>query len=450
MASQEDIKLLCKSECIKRYKGLQELLESFIDKKQPIYLEDIQELKKDKESYNTIRYSFEELRKEASSEWINVGFVDAGKIICDLCGSSNLKLNFKIKNQINNNEMIIGSSCIEKFPNINSGKISMKKHKDRANKIHRSNYINEIYPNIVDRLNDWKNCYSSFPILLNEDLNFRFINLLKDSDKFYNDFIDGKILYKDINLFQNYINEFNKLKKEVDYFLEKNEQNIYVCDTNIKNWINKNVRYKDELIDSIRKNNAIIDENTSKYIYSIDFIKRFEKNIEIAFGVFGFFLESLTQEKGIVIGYKLDRNNIIKLNIKLSEFMRKFNFICFETEKIISKEDIISEFNIYMEDNNINNFTDEINSNLEDTKYYVEANGRYLRFIRSKKNQIDEKYKEKNSQYTEIDIKNFFNIIKKELLNENKYTKKIILDTISKFKNWLDLNSIRYAMYNNN
>lgn len=449
MASQEDIKLLCKSECIKRYKGLQKLLESFVDKKQPIYLDDIQQLKKDKESYNTIRYSFEELRKEASSEWINVGFIDAGKIICDLCGSSNLKLNFKIKNQINNNEMIIGSSCIEKFPNINSGKISMKKHKDRANKINRSNYINDIYPNIVDMLNAWKGYYSSFPILLNGYLNSDFINLLKDSDKFYNDFIDGKIPHKDVKCFQNYINTFNKLRKEANYFLERNKQNIYVCDTKIENWINKNVIQKDKLIENIRKNDGIIDENISKNIYSIDFIKRFEKNIESEFEIFGFFLESLTQEKGMTIGYKVTRNNIIKLNINLSEFMKKFNFICFETEKVLSKEDIISEFNIYMEENNINNFIDEINSDLEDTIYYVEVNGRYLRFIRNKKNQTYQKYKEKNSQYTEIDIKNFFNIIKKELLNENKYTKKIILNTINKFKNWLDLNSIRYAMYNN-
>lgn len=446
LASQEDIKLLSKSECIKRYKCLYELFKSFIPKKSPIYLEDTEILKKDKQSYNTIRYSFKELVEEASSEWVNVGCVDTKKIVCDLCGSSNLKFNFKIKNQINNNEMIIGSSCIEKFPNINSGNVNMKEHKSRANKIYRSNYINEIYPNIVDMINSWKNFYSSFPILLNEELNSKFTNLLKDSDAFYNDFINGKILQKDAYNFKNYIDEFNLLKKEANYFLDEKKDNIYICDRKIVNWISQNIKDKEKLIDIIRKNDGLIDENTSKYIYSIDFIRRFQKNIESEFGKFNFYIESLNKENGIVISYKVSRNNIIKLSMRLSGFMKKFNFICFDSDKCISKEKIIAEFGFYIENDNINNLIYEINLNLEDTKYYVEANGKYLRFIRNKK--YEDKYNKHTEQYTEIDINKFFDIIKNELLNQNKNIRKIILNKIHKFKNWIDADFIKHAMRN--
>ncbi|MGM0149231.1 hypothetical protein IGJ77_003044 [Enterococcus sp. AZ147] len=54
---------------------------------------------------------------KAKTEWIYVGLEDTetAESTCELCEQENLRYEYTIKNKYNFNEMIVGSSCIEKF-----------------------------------------------------------------------------------------------------------------------------------------------------------------------------------------------------------------------------------------------------------------------------------------------------------------------------------------------
>ena len=53
----------------------------------------------------------------AKKEWVYVGLIDneEADFDCQLCGHKEIRYEYTIKNKINQNEMIVGSSCILKF-----------------------------------------------------------------------------------------------------------------------------------------------------------------------------------------------------------------------------------------------------------------------------------------------------------------------------------------------
>lgn len=53
----------------------------------------------------------------AKQEWIYVGLTDNedANFTCELCGHPEIRYEYTIKNKLNQNEMIVGSSCILKF-----------------------------------------------------------------------------------------------------------------------------------------------------------------------------------------------------------------------------------------------------------------------------------------------------------------------------------------------
>ena len=59
---------------------------------------------------------------EALSEWFFTGLVlkyDGEEIECELCEHPDLAHHFEIRNNYNNNRLLVGSSCILKFTEIN-------------------------------------------------------------------------------------------------------------------------------------------------------------------------------------------------------------------------------------------------------------------------------------------------------------------------------------------
>lgn len=55
--------------------------------------------------------------KNARHEWVYAGLEDneVCDMECELCGHEDIRYEFTIKNKLNSNELIVGSSCIEKF-----------------------------------------------------------------------------------------------------------------------------------------------------------------------------------------------------------------------------------------------------------------------------------------------------------------------------------------------
>ncbi len=54
---------------------------------------------------------------KARQEWIYLGLEDneTCDMDCELCDHEEIRYEYRIQNQLNSNEMVVGSSCIEKF-----------------------------------------------------------------------------------------------------------------------------------------------------------------------------------------------------------------------------------------------------------------------------------------------------------------------------------------------
>mgnify|MGYP001038742258 CR=1 FL=1 len=431
IATQEQIRLLCKSENVKEYKNLLEVLLNFKEKECPIYDYDIEHLKlEDNEIYGTLYYGFKELLKESSSEWVQTGFKDFTQKICDLCGNTRLKYNFGIKNMKNQEEMIIGSKCIDKFPDINKAGINIKSEISKAKKIDRIIKFNNRYEKASEMLENWKMFYFDIPMLLNRDLDNRFAKLIKNSNKFYEEFINGNIAIKKLEEFQSYIYEFEKLENEVNEFCENYKDNKYICDKRVINWIK--MKNKNNLKNKIINNNGLISKETAKVIYCIDFINRFYDDIKKVFNDNGFEVEVFNEDFGVLISYKLLNKYCLRFMLSLKEFAQKFSMIYFENGEILNKSYIFSNFRIYTESNNLEEFVivlKDINSN---KSYNI------------KNEKIDETVtnyiivENANNEYTKIDVKYLYSSLNSIFSKNNSEANKITMNYLESLSNWKD------------
>ncbi|MEF9991281.1 MAG: hypothetical protein RR835_02255 [Peptostreptococcaceae bacterium] len=453
--NQEDINILYRSECIKRYKLLSELIKKYKIDKKPIYQEDIEFLiKTNKDTFNTIKYGHEEILKEAINEWTYVGFVDSTNRICHLCGSSKLKENFKIVNGINKNEMFIGSTCKSKFRVILPDRKEEQKEQKEIKTIKRIKYINAFYENYLNKnnlkdlkdiLGCFKSFYSEFPIILPYSLDNAIVNLLKDSENFYNLFINGKIKYEDVSKFDKFLEQFNYLKTKSDEFLNKNKSNKFICDKSITKWIDKTYPfYKNEIKNKIKDNNGYIPKSQANKIYSYNFLKKFEAEINTYFKKNNFKFHEITENQ-IIISYINKEKFEIDLRLSLKDFSTKFSNILYNdfkhlpsmstlNDNLSSENYIISQFNLLWTEENLNDYFYLLNNyRLNGTQYYIQPiyiNGRLSKSVRIEKN---------NKFFIEVSDPIFISLLKSYINKDRGLTKEGISIYLSSKKNWKNI-----------
>ena len=119
-------------------------------------------------------------------------------------------------------------------------------------------------------LENWKKFYFNLPMLLNRELENRFQKLIKNSNQFYEDFINGNLATKKLEEFQPYIYEFEKLENSVKEFYDNYKDNKYICDKKVINWIK--MKNKSNLRNKIINNNGFVSNDIAKEIYCIDFM----------------------------------------------------------------------------------------------------------------------------------------------------------------------------------
>lgn len=431
LVTQEQISLLVNSECIKRYKNLPELLKDFKLKRKPIYKDDIEGLKEtDSKLYSVLVYGFGELITEGAREWVQLGFIDTDNSTCELCGNTRLEYNFKIQNALNNKEMIVGSSCIDKFPKLNSNGVNIKKEKNARKRIDRIHIINSRYDNIRDILDSWKMFYKELPTLLPKDLDTRFKTLLYTSESFYNDFIGGKIPVKRLDEFNSFITEFSDLKFKSEYFYDANKSNRFLVNRPLINWLDRN-KLK-QLKTSIINKGGLIDSETAKEIYSLEFVNRFNSEIANLFETHNFEVVLIT-ESMIIVSYKTVESITIKLHISLKEFMRSlFGTILNYTP--ISDKEILDRLVILWDENNVGNMITIVNKILRNSEYYFKKNykeGVFDIFI------IVEKSR---TEFTELKGTVILKSIKGVIINDKSESKILIEEVLSKINNWKNIN----------
>lgn len=431
LVTKEQINLLVNSECIKRYPNLYTLLKYYKSINKPIYLSDIKHLKSsDNETFSILAYSFKEIVEEGSKEWKQGGFVGTDYNNCQLCGSNKLNLNYKVSNIVNQNQMIIGSRCITKFPSINTNNININDEVKRAKKIDRINKLNNRYENILDIIQSWRTFYIEFPILLPKHFDDSFTNLYIKSEDFYNKFIDSKLNLCDIEIFDTYISEFSTLKSNVEQFYINNKLNRYICDTPIIRWIDrqKNSNY---IKNKIITNNGVINNSIAKEIYSLDFINKFKTEISEYFNSSGFEVSEITEDL-ILLKYKTYENIKIDLALSLKEFTLRFSDIFFNKLKNSKSSFIINNFKFLWTLDNLENYIYILNKRIKSTGYSLSTvfrQDRHINLVRI----------ENDKQFLELNGKKFLDIIKIYLDKEPTFIKRNLSIYLSSERNWKDI-----------
>lgn len=438
--TREEISILFKSESTKAHQGLLQLLSKFVQRKKTIKLKDIHNLyNSDFNLYSILVQGKKALLEETMKEWSYAGYYESNNKQCQLCGNKQLKDNYRIINKINGNVMLIGSQCRNKFDRFKPDSDTLKKEKREISKVKKIRLINEIYKDYVQKnnllsveelLDTYKIFYRDFPIILPISIDKKLVDLLKNSEKFYEDFIHGRMKDKEASKLGNLILEFENVKIKAQDFYNKHCNNLFLCDSNITRWIESNCKNYNDIKRSIKMNGGIINRYIAQSIYCFDFIKKFENKISIYFEKNGFKLTNIDRES-ITVCYKTIEGFDVDLIISHKTFVKNFSQVLFEDINSSDANKIISKFDIVWEEDNLERYFFTINNyRIENTPYRIyilEKKGRLMKGIRVEKK---EKY------FIDIYDKNFINLLKSYVNKDENVTKENIVTYFNGKNNW--------------
>lgn len=446
---KEHINLSIYSDYIKEYPKLLDLFKEFkrTQNNKNMKEEYIADLKnKDKETYLLLHYGFKDFIDEVSLEWKQhkkMSDIVLGEQ-CELCGNEKTKYLFKIVNIKNNNELKVGSSCINKFPKIEYNKKDIKESKSKYQIIERKKIINAKYENeiIINNCKDieglldfWRTYFLEFDILLPKDIKNNFDVLISESCIFYDKFVNSKISIKKLDDFNEYIKRINNLKENAINFYNENYNNRYICDKKIIYWINRtynnhnNIK-KDDIIKSIIDNDGFINEKIANKIYSINFVNKFNYEIHNLFQSNNFKLIEINEDN-VIISYKTYENINIRFYSSLKKFVENFSKIFYTDCNSIGAEYIIDKFKFILDDKNRYRYISIINDRIKGTKenYYFKSEEEINNYNRI----IVERY---DKECVELGEEIVFENLKLNIDKDRKHTKYNVEKFLSKISNW--------------
>lgn len=374
------------------------------------------ELKLIKENFGDIydKIAPAELRKmlieNSALEWKQGKYIGKKEVPCELCGNLFSEKKFIINNKINGNKMLVGSTCIEKFENIDK-EIKGEKLNNVANfnnkTYNRLIKFNKRYPRGKLEIDDMKNIYNSYNVSFPKDFDKEFERIIKGATSYYNNFKNGKISEDTLENFQSYKDDFDYLNKKCKKFIDKNMNNKFVCTKKIeKELIEKKLI---ETLSDIKSEDSILKPWHLKYISDTDFIKQFINEIESFVKLNDFELLNIKNKKII-----LQSNNInfddLKFELNTEKFMYKFHNVISE-KHYYKSNDLLEYSEILRERTNIFKYIDLISTVLIRYKYYLKMSyemydSGYLEIYRGNK-------------FATVEIKNILNDKNLFILNIN-------------------------------
>jgi hypothetical protein len=407
---------------------------NFFDKS--ITVKDLQKIKDiDIESFQLIktRDAIEEIKETASVEWMPIEYNGKINEPCQLCGNPKSEDKYTIMNKENHNRLLVGTSCIHKFSELNDNLNGVpieqysKYAKTDPKKLKRIIYFNN---NICSEgksiFSIWKHKYEEFNILFPKEYDIEFINILKTSRRIYNSYINGTIHQrKQVNNFKKWINEFNYFYNKCENFYNTHKDNKYVCTRKTADFLLK--RKLKTTVEYIQRSGEIKRE-VAPYVCHIDFIKRFKKDIKEVFLKHKIILKEIN-DNYVLFLYEYEQFAAIYLEISLKNFAEHFCYIFYNDRKY-DKYNLFSKLNIYNDYDSVYNFTGILNDLLKKSQYKFYINGKL--------------YSKKVVELQDKNVERYINIELSSILREYMYVfymskesaKTKILGYIKEIKYW--------------
>lgn len=376
--SRDEISLLRNSETLKdtnTYGNLYETLFKIIDL-EAVTLNELLEYGLDDKGVAILIHNKGKLIDNITHEW----YVESKsaedpdkKIRCGLCNTPNRYL-FYIRNRLSNTQLNVGSSCMKKFANIEG----YTNHKYQLGQIQRSQReiarwlkFNEKFPeaeSIIDSANFY---FDNLPILLPykiyicleeavHQLHIIHIQYIK-----YGKAPNGIAKYP-FQLFDETINQYNKLKIKTDEFVKKNINKSFICKRQEIDWMKQNK--KDSLLKQIALNNGVYTFETLGEISSIVFITNNYNSIHNHFKA-GFINLIRPNEEQNILCFTVLRGNFV-YNINIKKFMKQIGANCFFNSKYeFGEEELFPISKMVISNKSIEYITESLKNDLDKMRY---------------------------------------------------------------------------------
>lgn len=388
----------------------------------------------DSDAVSALTYNKQSLIDTVIQEWYAEHIIeedDSQTIRCGLCNTPNKYLYF-IRNRKNNNILNVGSSCITKFPGI-EGYVEQKQQLSHIIKnqkaVVRRNEFHRRFPNVDDIIFECKKYQDFIPIAipydLYEDLNETIIRLRK----IYNVYVDsGKKPFKSLSdsfeLFQINLNHYNKIKSQIDKYVEDNILLPHICKRREAEWLKQNG--KNSILNLIQKNNGFYTITTLGMIYSFDFIyDNFSSILQHQKTQYITIHKLKQQSTYIYISFKKKGYDYpITGKITFQNFMKSIGSnSLFNANYTYSDKDILSITHIDSTMNNINSILNYIFEFIENMRCVI--------LVDYNKNTLI-LYRKRDKAIRNLKIQNFINLYVSHILKSDKGIYSFLENTIKR------------------
>jgi len=407
------------------------LKQDFYEKIYKTDFEDTSDFDEKKQTF--LLHVFEDYLSSIAKQWFRYSkMIVKENGTCELCGQKHTKYMYKIKNRLTKTIMLIGSTCIERFKDIDAKlpegmnlKQFNRQQKRAFERVKKQELFIQKFGNVNHLIKSWNDEFNSLPYELPDKIHKEVPDLHEKARKIYSDYLDGKITDASFPDFDQIVRRRNALSEEMAAIMGVNSQNPHACPRTVGNWLIKNK--KDLVLLKIRQNNGIITKEAISSIYEPDFVSRHVKKFNAMLGSTRLTIES--RETGLFVSFE-DRQKRLNLlfELKNSNLMETFADRLFdENAQIDEKEllDVVSLAPSELNDALVDVFSDLLRGTGFRLKYIKD--GHYL--VNSRKDLYANDFR----------LVQFINIHKSTILLKGRAGIKEIKPILEKFTDWRSL-----------
>ena len=337
-------KILLESNVIQEKENIW-LKELLLSNKEPVIKNSqIEELDPEKQSFFNSNL-FNRLYKAASKEWVIVDCVeDEEKKECTLCGQKDTTKKYYIRNKINNKEMNVGSTCVDKIDDIRSIDGKTKEEIEKEYMLRKKEQIlNNLHNGLVEKIDNLNKEFEKIPTVVEEKYENKYNSYVKDIQDLYEKYrkkakVDKKII-EDIYILTL---ECDKIIEKIYQDIENKKDNEWYINENIAKWCY--YENKDKNLVKFLKEDGIIIQRSACRIYERNFINKIIGKLQKIFIDSDIIIIDYDERDKKII-FNIDKTNIynnrIELKCSYNIFLQEYVDKVFADEKIkrISSEE---------------------------------------------------------------------------------------------------------------
>lgn len=297
---------------------------------------------------------YDELYKNSSNEWEQYDykeFYDKNeRPYCSLCGEHNVQKAFYIQNKKNKKVFVVGSTCIDTYKDLHSrdGK-SLKEIKKSSLIQSKKLNLNNKYPGIIDKIENWNKFIKDLPIYVSQKLEDEYNSVYIKLNNLYQMYLKTSNKRKTNELSEQIytlVNNGDKLKKEMLMYIENNKKEKWNITPKIKKWCENNTATKPK---KFLMEDGRVTFRSAYYIHEEELMQKIVNEFNNHFKLSKFRDISLAYNKKCVLLKSLRNNNII-LEYDYTTLLDKYG------EQLFNNESFYIDFNDLLNNSRIEDY----------------------------------------------------------------------------------------------